>query len=158
MCAAGGLRPLSLGGMAILKNATTPLLPGSRKGATFFIHTQSPQNQQIVQGSGSWVTERCKIKIADVGWLNWSLKKKKGGGGWQNSQIPMLYPHWTPPPWRAPAVLQSTWQPTAESHRSVVTLMVTDVAAVFRSIFLLVATRGWIWLNIKARQIFCIGG
>lgn len=80
MCAAGGLRPLSLGGMAILKNATTPLLPGSRKGATFFIHTQSPQNQQIVQGSGSWVTERCKIKIADVGWLNWSLKKKKGGG------------------------------------------------------------------------------
>lgn len=81
MCAAGGLRPLSLGGMAILKNATTPLLPGSRKGATFFIHTQSPQNQQIVQGSGSWVTERCKIKIADVGWLNWSLKKKRGGGG-----------------------------------------------------------------------------
>ena len=58
------------------------------------------------------------------------------------------------PPWRAPAVLQSIWQPTAESHRSVVTLIVTDVAAVFRSIFLLVATRGWIWFNIKARQIF----
>lgn len=127
ICAAkGGLwQPLLWHGHFFPQNPTTPLLPGFKKEATFW-GTCTPcksinsdkSTQKRTLHIYNWILNTNLLTIVDKRWTT------------PPPQIPMLFP-----PHRTPSAGRRQYCSLAGSHRSVVILLVTDVAAVLGSFF-----------------------